>query len=45
MNFFGRIGPEENPELLKTISDWKNIDFRDDEGTTYLHVSTLNHKL
>lgn len=40
-----RIGHEESPELLKIISELENIDFRDDEGTTYLHVASLNHKL
>ena len=41
---FWRIGHEESPELLKTISELQNVDFRDDEGTTYLHVAALNHK-
>lgn len=42
---FWRIGHEESPKLLKTISELQNVDFRDDEGTTYLHVAALNHKL
>ena len=42
---FWRIGHEESPELLKTISELQNVDFRDNEGTTYLHVAALNHKL
>lgn len=42
---FWRIGHEESPRLLKIISELQNVDFRDDEGTTYLHVAALNHKL
>lgn len=40
-----RIGHEESPELLKIISELESVDFRDEEGTTYLHVAALNHKL
>lgn len=40
-----KIGHEESPELLKRISELQNVDFRDEEGTTYLHVAALNHKL
>lgn len=40
-----RIGHEESNELLDIISKLDKVDFRDDEGTTYLHVAALNHKL
>lgn len=42
---YWKICHEESPELLKRISELQNVDFRDDEGTTCLHVAALNHKL
>ncbi len=42
---FWRIGNEETPELLNAISQLDKVDFRDDEGTTYLHIAALHHRL
>ena len=42
---FWRIGHEESPELLAIIGGLDSVDFRDDNGTTYLHIAAINHKL
>lgn len=36
---------EESPELLAIIGGLDSVDFRDDNGTTYLHIAAINHKL
>lgn len=44
-DIFWRIGREESPELLASIKNLENVDFRDKRGLTYLHVAAINHKL
>lgn len=41
---FRRLGHEDSPELLRAISQLEKVDFRDDEGTTYLHIAALHHR-
>lgn len=44
-DIFWRIGHEESPELLATIRNLENVEFKDKQGLTYLHVASINHKL
>lgn len=42
---FWQMGQRESPALLETIRALENVDFQDDEGTSYLHIAALGHKL
>lgn len=42
---FWLMGQKESPELLEMIRALENVDFQDDEGTSYLHIAALGHKL
>ena len=42
---FWQMGQRESPELLETIRALENVDFQDDEGTSYLHIAARGHKL
>lgn len=44
-DIFWQIGHEESPELLASIKNLENVEFKDKQGLTYLHVAAINHKL
>ena len=44
-DIFWQIGHEERPELLASIKNLENVEFKDKQGLTYLHVAAINHKI
>lgn len=44
-DIFWQIGHEESTELLASIKNLENVEFKDKQGLTYLHVAAINHKL
>ena len=44
-DIFWQIGHEESTELLASIKNLENVEFKDKQGLTYLHVAAINHKI
>jgi len=44
-DIFWKIGHEETPELLAAIKRLENVNIRDAQGTSFLHVAAINHRL
>lgn len=42
---FWRIGHEKSDDLLNALKNSENVNFKDEEGTSYLRVACINHYL
>ena len=40
---FWRLGHEKSEQLLEDLRKVENVNFQDEEGTSYLHVACINH--
>ncbi len=45
VDIFWKIAQEETPELLAAIKQLENVNIRDAQGTSFLHVAAINHRL
>lgn len=42
-DIFFRLGHEKSDELLNSLKDLENVNFQDEEGTSYLHIACSSH--
>lgn len=42
-DIFYRLGHEKSDELLNVLKKLENVNFQDEEGTSYLHIACSSH--